>query len=751
LSACLKAALCVCSRDDRCIPGIRRVPLMLFAVIRLAVALSLILATLTAVDSAALKRRALVIANAEYVHTTTLKNPSNDAALIDRKLRELGFEVQLERDLDARRFSEIIQDFAASLDKESEVLFYYAGHGLQFRGENFLVGVDARLRGEATLQFETFKLNTVINLLERQAGTTLLFWDACRDNPLADELLRSIAPSALSAPSEAVRGGAAALPPRIGDTLIVFSAAPGKKALDGGGDLSPFAESLGRHIASPNVEIESMLKQVTAEVLERTQQFQRPERLSQLTRDFYFHREGQAEVAAQEEIKRLRAQLAELKREPIAPKRFTILGSDDPALGKSIITKPNGATTNPQNSRTRGHEAAPPAKETLPLREAEIVSTDVAPVDPVDRNVVIAVNRTASTVVRKLGVSPNGTLLALGDEEGLVRIVRLGTLEVIATIRAHSARVSDLDFSPDNRTLLSAGRDGAIRFWDVESGHQLRELKVPGSIPYSARMHPNFPDRYALMGDREGRLVAWDLKRDRIITNAKFHHGPVLSVAYQPAGGGTFLSGGGDGRLKIRLPAGRRISVRSHNGAMFRASYSATGKLVYTVGADRMAKIWDAARLEQQHPQATTIMQGHLKYVLAADMSLDEKVLVTGGADKAMNLWNVGSGRLVSRMQGHTSDVEAVVFSPNGKFVVSASEDKSVRIWSVENQEELARLFFQKNGEKYAGVTFDNRAFGDRNSGLVSVYVDGRELFGSDADRIVKYIGRGIVIIENEN
>ena len=219
-----------------------------------------------------------------------LKNPSNDAALIVAKLKQLGFDVRLEKDLNARSFSETVEEFSASLDKESEVLFYYAGHGLQFRGENFLVGVDARLKGEATLQFETFRLNTVINMLERRAGTTLLFWDACRNNPLADELLRSISSSGSPMTSELVRGGAAALPPRRGDTLIVFSAEPGKQALDGAGDLSPFAESLGRHIASANIEIESMLKRVTAEVFERTLHFQRPERLSQLTRDFYFHR-----------------------------------------------------------------------------------------------------------------------------------------------------------------------------------------------------------------------------------------------------------------------------------------------------------------------------------------------------------------------------------------------------------------------------------------------------------------------------
>ena len=406
------------------------------------------------------------------------------------------------------------------------------------------------------------------------------------------------------------------------------------------------------------------------------------------------------------------------------------------------MTTSNNPAANPPVGRTRGHEAAPATREIAPAG-----ASGVAPAD--ERNVVIAVDRAASAIVRELRVAPNGKLLALGDEDGLVRIVRLDTLEVVSTIRAHGARISDLDFSPDSRTLLSSGRDGAIRFWELETGRQVRELKVPGSIPYTARMHPDLPDRYVLMGDREGRLVAWDLKRDRIITNAKFHQGPVLSVAYQPGGKGTFLSAGGDGQLKVRLPEGERLTLRTHNGPMFQASYSASGKLVYTVGADRTAKIWDAARLAQQHSSA--VMNGHLKYVLTADMSLDERTLVTGGGDKVLNLWNVNSGQLIGRLQGHTSDVEAVAFSPNGKFVVSASEDKSVRIWSVENQEELARLFFQKNGDKYAGVTFENQAFGDRNSGLVAVYVDGRQVSGPEADRVVQYIGRGISIIESEH
>jgi hypothetical protein len=708
-------------------------------IVKLVALVTTYIATPLSADAADVKRFALVIANAAYVHTPTLKNPINDAALISDQLRELRFDVQLEKDVGARSFSEIIEGFSRKLDKDAEVLFYYAGHGLHFRGENLLVGVDARLSGEATLRYETFPLNTILNLLEQRARTTLLFWDACRDNPLADELMRSIPASGSSAVSQLVRGGAAPLPPRRGDTLIVFSAEPGKKALDGTGTFSPFAESLGRHIGTTNVEIESMLKRVAAEVLERTNHFQRPERLSQLTRDFYFRGEGQ-NAAYEDEVRRLSAKIAELQQEPLARKRFTIVPSDEAGRpASSIVTAPPAT----QSSRTRSAGQ---------LSDASQMAGDAS---AAERNVVIAVDRTASTVIRKLRVSPNGKLLALGDEEGLIRIVSLETLEVVATFRAHIGRISDLDFKPDSRILLSAGRDGSIRFWDLENlrenARPLKELKAPRSIPYSARFNSDFPDRLVLMGDREGRLVAWDTRRDHIITNAKFHHGPVLSVAYQPAGKGTFLSGGGDGQLKIRLPEGKRLTVQTHNGPMFQASYSATGRRVYTVGADRTVKLWDVAQLDQQHARPQTIMSGHLKYVLAADMSLDERMLATGGGDKALNLWDVGAGRLVGRMQGHTSDIEAIAFFPNGRFIASASEDRSVRIWSVDNQEELARLSFQKSGVKYTGVTFDNRTFGDRNSGLVSVYVNGREVSGSDADRIVKYIGRGIAIIENEN
>jgi WD40 repeat protein len=96
--------------------------------------------------------------------------------------------------------------------------------------------------------------------------------------------------------------------------------------------------------------------------------------------------------------------------------------------------------------------------------------------------------------------------------------------------------------------LLSAGReDDVIRFWNLENLQKkprlIKELKAPLSIPYSARINPDLP-RFVIMGDRKGRLVAWDTKRNKTVTDIKLHHAPVLSVAYQPAGKGAFLSAG---------------------------------------------------------------------------------------------------------------------------------------------------------------------------------------------------------------
>src|SRR2546421_8602481 len=140
--------------------------------------------------AAAEKRVALVVGNSAYVHANPLPNPVNDASDMAKALTEVGFEVILGLDLKKPAFDAKVRDFARALEKADVAVFFYAGHGLQAAGRNYLVPVDASLQVERDLDFEAVSVDFVLKQmeLEREGKTNVVFLDACRDNPLARNL-----------------------------------------------------------------------------------------------------------------------------------------------------------------------------------------------------------------------------------------------------------------------------------------------------------------------------------------------------------------------------------------------------------------------------------------------------------------------------------------------------------------------------------------------------------------------------------
>jgi WD40 repeat protein len=133
---------------------------------------------------------------------------------------------------------------------------------------------------------------------------------------------------------------------------------------------------------------------------------------------------------------------------------------------------------------------------------------------------------------------------------------------------------------------------------------------------------------------------------------------------------------------------------------------------------------------------------------LTANASRTENMLVSGGGDKAVNIWSLDSGKLIGHLVGHKEDVEAVTFTANNRFVVSSSEDKSVRIWSVDNRELLVRMFFEKGSGRAEGATFDNQLFGDNEADLIKVKVEDKVLSPVEKLTFQNYLGRGVSIQE---
>lgn len=228
--------------------------------------------------SGAERRVALVIGNSSYKYANKLPNPGNDAGDVARVLQRLGFSVTLDTDLDWERLAREVDAFLTFARGADVAIFFYAGHGLQHDGGAFILPTDARLENEFSLKRETFSVQEIVTQLGNTTRASIVLLDACRNNPLA-ERLRNAAYTANRALNIGRGLG------RIdvgGNSLVVYAAAPGQEARDGLGRNSPFTESLLKHIETPGLEVEQMLKRVSAEVVMATGGRQQPERLSQL-------------------------------------------------------------------------------------------------------------------------------------------------------------------------------------------------------------------------------------------------------------------------------------------------------------------------------------------------------------------------------------------------------------------------------------------------------------------------------------
>lgn len=237
------------------------------------------------------KRIALVIGNSAYTNTDALSNPKNDSEDVAAALRKLGFEVVLGQDMTKAEMDRALATFMRSLSGASVGLFFYAGHGFQIGGFNYLVPVDVKVIDGWSLDFEMVKLDRVYQTMERTVGTNLLFVDACRDNPLVRKPGRSFATRSLVsdnglAPIEAGAG-----------SLISFSTQPGSVAMDGEGRNSPYVAALLKALVAPKDDISTLLIHVRNQVMRETKNRQIPWENSALTARFYFVEPAAAAVA----------------------------------------------------------------------------------------------------------------------------------------------------------------------------------------------------------------------------------------------------------------------------------------------------------------------------------------------------------------------------------------------------------------------------------------------------------------------
>ena len=331
-------------------------------------------------------RVALVIGNAAYA-AAPLRNPVNDATVMATRLKALGFEVILRTNVAQREMTRAVSQFGQSLKPGSVALFYYAGHGMQVRGRNFLVPVDADIQSEASVRSEAVDLDLVLEQLG-PSRLSMVILDACRNNPFEGRFRSS-------------GGGGLAQIDAPKGTLLAYATAPGKVASDGEGAHGLYTAELLKAMDLPGAKVEEVFKAVRVNVIKATAGAQVPWESSSLTGDYYFRpaapppahaqarpaldakqTELQAKLEAERRQREQDAQLLKAEMEKLRQEvqRLT-QGAAAPATRPPVVVAAQPAPPRVEAKEPSAKAAAPApkdAKKPVPAKDAGSARADVA-------------------------------------------------------------------------------------------------------------------------------------------------------------------------------------------------------------------------------------------------------------------------------------------------------------------------------------------------------------------------------------
>jgi len=407
----------------------------------------------------AVERIALVIGNGDY-EIKSLDNPPHDAEDVAKMLRQVGFQNPIVKiNADQATMESAIAAFGERLHKGAVGLFYYAGHAVQYGGENYLIPIgvmNGLMASPEQLKYKAVNAAYILEVMESAGnGLNIIVLDACRDNPFKSK--SKYTTRGLNSP----RGGLAEMPKANG-SVIAYATAPGETAKDGSGRNSPYTKQFLQWMQKPNLPIELMLKEVGKGVKRETQEEQRPWYESSIDGDFYFVEQSAVSV-------------------PSAP---TVTAPPVPVQPppQPVVTVPSRP---PQPVATIPSRPPQPVAMIPPRPPQQVAMIPPPPspsqlAQPPVAGFVEEAGRTLQlrSPVRSIAISPSGKWLASGNADATIKIFELSSGKEILSWKGHQDKVLSIAFSPDGRLLASGGGDGATHIWEAGTGQSVRSPSV---------------------------------------------------------------------------------------------------------------------------------------------------------------------------------------------------------------------------------------------------------------------------------
>jgi TPR repeat protein/uncharacterized caspase-like protein len=308
---------------------------------------------ISAASAADDRRVALVIGNSNYSEVPELANPVNDATAMSEALKKLGFDTTLITNVTKNEFEAKLGEFGEKAADSDLALVFYAGHGMEMDGQNYLIPTDAKLKTDRNVRLETVSLDNVLATIDDARKLKIVLLDACRDNPFAVKMKRAIGKRAIGRGLAEIE-----VEPNV---LVSYAAAPGQQASDGDGGHSPYTEALLAHIATPGMEINKLFRTVASAVRRKTNGEQIPYETGRLPEeDFYFNAasNGQQSLTADQTAAAFDWERIKDSRSKAVLKAFIEKYSGD-AIYRTMAEEQLALLVKPENPVTTTRDAAP--------------------------------------------------------------------------------------------------------------------------------------------------------------------------------------------------------------------------------------------------------------------------------------------------------------------------------------------------------------------------------------------------------
>ncbi len=288
-----------------------------------------------------------------------------------------------------------------------------------------------------------------------------------------------------------------------------------------------------------------------------------------------------------------------------------------------------------------------------------------------------SVRLSSDTNVFSVAFSPDGKTLASAGSDGTIRLWDVRRRVQVAQLPGHSDPVEEVRFSPDGTMLASAGEDDTVRLWDLRSGTQVAELTGDRSEVWSVDFSPD--GALLASGSRDHTVRLWDVRSHRQVGVLRDNRGAVTSVRFSPDGK-TLASGSWDRSVRLWNTGSwtRRAVLEGHAAAVHAIAFSRDGRMLASAGEDEKVLLWNVAtRL------GAGVFTGHRGLVDSVAISPDGRTVASGGKDHQVMVYDLATGRRLGVLAGHVGQVDAVEFSPDGRTLATGAEDRTVRLWDL--------------------------------------------------------------------